>query len=171
MKLGKTLIIVGLIAAGILSLNFQAQAGNPPGDSPVIEGNEYWGVIILACSNFEVTLRVKRVVDCVVETDSLIERYPLAICPTTGDITANQVVGQWFGYDGVIFNEPGVPIVTKVKNLHKKVYADPGADGDPNSSDPAQLGEYAGDIYSADVQIRFCTNCAANECVDPSGCP
>ena len=96
MKLGKTLIIVGLIAAGILSLNFQAQAGNPPGDSPVIEGNEYWGVIILACSNFEVTLRVKRVVDCVVETDSLIERYPLAICPTTGDITANQVVGQWF---------------------------------------------------------------------------
>ena len=64
MKLGKILIVVGLIAVGILSINFQAQAGNPPGDDPIIEGNEYWGVIILACSNFEVSLRVKRVVDC-----------------------------------------------------------------------------------------------------------
>ena len=29
MKLGKILILVGLIAVGILSLNFQARAGNP----------------------------------------------------------------------------------------------------------------------------------------------
>jgi len=107
-------------------------------------------------------LRVKRVVDCVVETDSLIERYPAAICPTgddATDITANQIVGQWFGYDSVLFGVSGVPIVTKVKNLHKKFYQDPGDPAVPGSA----TGEYAGDIYSADVQIRFCTNCAAEE--------
>jgi hypothetical protein len=163
MKFGKILIVVGLIAVGILSLNFQAWAGNPPPESPTIQGNEYWGVVILACTNLEVSVRVKRVVDCVVETDSLIERYPVAICPAVGapDFTANAIVGQWFGYDGVFFGEPGVPIITKVKNIHKKVYSDPGAAGVPNSGS----GEYAGEIYSADVQIRFCTNCAAGEVV------
>ena len=159
MKLGKILIVAGLIAVGILSMNFQARAGNPPGDDPTIGGPEYWGVIILACSNFEVSLRVKRVIDCVVETDSLIERYPVAICPADGDFPPSAVVGQWFGYDGVFFGEPGVPIITKVKNVHKKVYSDPGDPGVPGSG----TGEYAGDIYSADVQIRFCTNCAAGE--------
>ncbi len=153
MKLGKILIVVGLIAVGILSINFQARAGNPPGDSPVIEGNEYWGVVIIACTNLEVSVRVKRVVDCVVETDSLIERYPLAFCcvPTGGggerDIIAGDLLNQWLGYDQVIFQEPGVPIITKVKNFHKKVYS-------------GGAGEYNGDIFSADVQIRFCTNCA-----------
>jgi hypothetical protein len=163
MKLGRILIVVGLIAAGILSINFPAWAGNPAPDGPVIGGPEYWGVIILACSNKEVSLRVKRVDDCVVEADSLIETYPVAFCPTgdAPDFTANAVVGQWFGYDGVFFGEPGVPIITKVKNVHKKEYSDPGASGVPNS----ELGEYAGDIYSADVQIRFCTNCAAGEVV------
>lgn len=161
MKLGKILIVVGLIAVGILSTNFQALAGNPAPDGPVIVGNEYWGVVILACTNQEVSVRVKRVVDCVVETDSLIERYPLAICPTDSDIVPNAMVGQWFGYDGVFFGEPGVPIITKVKNFHKKVYSDPGAGGVPGSA----TGEYAGDIYSADIQIRFCTNCAAEEVV------
>jgi len=150
MKLGKTLIVVGLIAAGLLSLNFQAWAGNPPEEGANIQGNEYWGVLILACTNNEVTVRVKRVVDCVVETDSLIEIYPLPICPTGDDavdITPDQMVGHWFGYDGVFFGESGVPIITKVKNLHKKVY---------------DFGGYTGDIYSADVQIRFCTNCASS---------
>ena len=146
MKLGKILIVVGLIAVGILSINFQARAGNPPTEGPTIQGNEYWGVIILACAFQEESLRVKRVVDCVVETDSLIEQYPLPICPAEGDITANQLVNHWFGYDGVFFGESGVPIITKVKNFHKKVY---------------NFGGYTGDIYSADVQIRFCTNCAA----------
>ena len=153
MKLGKIFILVGLIAVGTLSLNFQAWAGNPAPDNPTVGGPEYWGVIILACDSNEVYLRVKRVVDCQVETDEVIERYPLPFCsvPTgeasTRDIIASDLLGQWLGYDQVIFQEPGVPIITKVKNFHKKDYQ-----GGSN--------EYNGDIFSADVQIRFCTNCA-----------
>jgi hypothetical protein len=153
MKLGKILIVVGLIAAGILSLNFQAQAGNPATATSVIEGNEYWGVLIIACDSQEVSLRVKRVVNCLVEIDSVIERYPAPICPVApaADLTANALLDppQWIGYNGVIFNEPGVPIITKVKNFHKKDYE-------------GGTGKYDGDIYSADVQIRFCSNCAGN---------
>ena len=153
MKLGKIFIIVGLIAVGTLSLNFQVWAGNPPPDNPAIGDTEYWGVLIIACASQEVYLRAKRVVDCQVETDSLIERYPLAFCevPTGGggtrDIIASDLLNQWLGYDQVIFQEPGVPIITKVKNFHKKEYS-------------GGSGEYNGDIFSADVQIRFCTNCA-----------
>ena len=80
MKFGKIFIVVGLIAVGTLSLNFQARAGNPPPDDPAIGDTEYWGVVIIACANQEVSLRAKRVVDCVVETDSLIERYPFNFC-------------------------------------------------------------------------------------------
>jgi hypothetical protein len=153
MKFGKMLILVGLIAVCILSLNFQVLAGNPPPDGFTVSGPEYWGVVIIACANQEVSLRVKRVVDCQVETDSLIERYPLPICRVPDgqggerDIIAGDLIDQWLGYDQVIFQEPGVPIVTKVKNFHKKVYS-------------GGSGEYNGDIFSADVQIRFCTNCA-----------
>ncbi len=153
MKLGKMLIFLGLIAVGILSLNFQVLAGNPPEEPPVIEGAEYWGVIIIACQNQEAYLRIKRVVDCQVETDSLIERYPLPICAVPDgqggerEIIASDLLNQWSGYDQVIFQTPGVPIITKVKNFHKKVYN-------------GGAGEYNGDIFSADVQIRFCTNCA-----------
>ena len=153
MKLGKIFILVGLIAVGTLSLNLQAWAGNPAAEGATVGGPEYWGVVMLACESQEVYLRVKRVVDCQVETDEVIERYIYQFCrvPTgeesTRDIIASDLLGQWLGYDQVIFQEPGVPIITKVKNFHKKEY-----DGG--------TGEYDGDIFSADVQIRFCTNCA-----------
>jgi hypothetical protein len=92
------------------------------------------------------------VVDCQVEVDSAIEVYITPICPAAGtpDLTANSLLDppQWFGYNGVIFDEPGVPIITKVKNFHKKDYE-------------GGTGKYDGDIYSADVQIRFCANCVA----------
>ena len=153
MKLGKIFILVGLIAVGTLSLNFQALAGNPPVNPPVTGDTEYWGVIIIACASNEAYLRVKRVVDCQVETDSLIERYPLPICSISDgqggerEIIAGDLLNQWSGYDGVFFQQPGVPMITKVKNFHKKVYE--GGDS-----------EYNGDIFSADVQIRFCSTCA-----------
>ena len=158
MKLGKMLILVGLIAVGTLSLNFQSWAGNPPpeGQDPIIGGPEYWGVLIIACESQEVYLRVKRVVDCQVETDELIEKYALPFCDVpiegtdpveTRDLIASDLLDQWLGYDQVIFQELGVPIITKVKNFHQKQYS-----GGPS--------EYNGEIFSADVQIRFCTNCA-----------
>jgi hypothetical protein len=116
-------------------------------------------VVVIACANLEVSLRVKRVVDCIVETDQVIEQYPAAYCPTEPPYwTANQLIGQWFGYDGCLFGDesglngiPGVPIITKVKNFKRRAYLDSG--GGPG-------GEYTGDIYTADVQIRFCTNCS-----------
>ena len=165
MKLSKILLIAGIVATlALLAPGPQTQAGNPPGDSPEIGGPEYWGVLVIACSNLEVSLRVKRVVNCIVETDQVIERYPAAFCPAENEpgFTANQLIGQWFGYDGCLFRDaqgqngiPGVPIITKVKNLKRRHYVD----------NVPQGQEYTGDIYTADVQIRFCTNCAPHEAI------
>jgi hypothetical protein len=146
MKLGKILIAVGLIAVGILSLNLQARAGSPPTEGFAMGDDEYWGVLIINCVRDEVYLRVKRVVDCVVETDALIEsNVPQSDICDLIDIDAGIVLNQYMGYSGVIFNIQGVPIITKVKNLNKDNYS--------------ASGGYQGDIYSMDVQIRFCTNC------------
>ena len=157
MKLGKILIVVGLIAVGILSLNLQARAGSPAGENAVYGDDEYWGALIINCRDDEVYLRVKRVVDCVVETDSMIvlNAYePGGICTLIDDSGAGIILGQLLGYNQVIFEQQGVPTITKVKNVQKDNYNDPNSD--PNNP------PYQGDIYSMDVQIRLCTSCVAS---------
>lgn len=145
MKLGKRLLVLGLLASLVLAAPvFKTWATNPAPAGAVIVGPEYWGVVVINCNKNVVTLRVKRVVDCKVETQALIEDYQsFAICDN--EITEEIILNQW-GH-GKIFGEAGVPIVTKVKNFKKQTFTDPS---------PA---EYAGDLYSADVLIRFCTNC------------
>ena len=147
MKLGKRLLGLGLLASLVLAVPvFQSWATNPAPDDAVIVGPEYWGVVVINCKTHAVTLRVKRVVDCDIDTQALIEDYEsFAICDT--EITEETILHQW-GH-GQLFGETGVPIVTKVKNLKKETLTKPPAD-------------YAGDLYSADVLIRFCTNCMPN---------
>ena len=88
--------------------------------------------------------KAKRVVDCDVETQALIEdESPFNVCGT--GLTEASLFHQWI--HGVLFGHTeGKPIVTKVKNFQKNTYTGPPAD-------------YTGDVYSADVEIRFCTNC------------
>lgn len=148
MKLGKQLLVLGLLASLVLvAAVYQTWATNPPPEGAIIVGPEYWGVAVINCTTHVVTLRVKRVVDCKVETQALIEDYESA--PICNQLTEETILHQWV--HSQLFSEAGVPIVTKVKNLKKQTFTDP--------SPPA---EYVGDLYSADVQIRFCTNCMPN---------
>jgi len=144
MKLVKHFLVLGLLGSlALAGSDPSAWAGNPPPASPDIVGPEYWGVVVINCNTSVITLRAKRVVDCDVETQALIEdESPFNVCGT--GLTDASLFHQWI--HGVLFGETGVPIVTKVKNFQKNTYTGPPAD-------------YTGDVYSADVEIRFCTNC------------
>jgi hypothetical protein len=134
MKLVKVFVILGFVVSlALAGFGSFAQAGNPPPASPDIVGPEYWGVVVVNCSNNTATLRVKRVVDCNVETQGLTMTWPTSVCP----LTENSLMYNWF--DAVIFGQTGKPIITKVKNF--------------------KLDSNATDVYSADVQVQFCTNC------------
>jgi hypothetical protein len=136
MKLGRILLGLGLLASICLAVPcFQSLAGNPPPANPTIVGPEYWGVIVFNCSNNTGTLRVKRVVDCDVETQGVSMVFTSAVCD---GVTESSLMYQWF--DASIFGETGKPIITKVKNFKD----------DPISSP---------NVKSADVEIQFCTNC------------
>jgi hypothetical protein len=144
MKLVRLFFVLGMLTlVALMSAGPSAQAGNPPPGSPIIVGPEYWGVVVINCNSGTVTLRAKRVVDCDVETQALIEDEGVGICGT--GLIGSNLFHQWI--HGVLFEETGVPIVTKVKNFKEDIYTIPPAD-------------YAGKVYSADVEIRFCTNCA-----------
>jgi hypothetical protein len=134
MKFGKLTFFVCLLAYFVLlAFGLQAWAGNPPPESPVIEGPEYWGVVVIDCNKNTATLRVKRVVDCEIQTQALIEDYgAYPICAS--ELTSTDLLHQWV--HGILFEELGKPIITKVKNFKKD-----------------------GGVYSADVQIQFCINC------------
>lgn len=143
MKLVKLFCVLGLLGSlALVGFGPAAWGGNPPPASPNIVGPEYWGVVVINCNTATITLRAKRVVDCDVETQALIEDYGVPVCGT--GLTESSLMHQWI--HGVLFGEAGVPIVTKVKNFKKDTYTIPPAD-------------YAGDAYSADVEIMFCTNC------------
>ena len=99
----------------------------PGQDTPVIEGPEYWGVVVVNDPLDFATLRVKRVVDCQVETESkAINEFTLI--PSSPGSTVGMKL------DGItIFDDPRVPIITKEKNWK----------------------EDANGVFSMDVQIRF----------------
>ena len=132
MKLGRILMVFGFLASIALAVPCaQSLAGNPPPANAIIEGPEYWGVVVINCTNNTGTLRVKRVVDCDVETQAVSMVFGTAVCD---GVTESSLMYQWF--DASIFGETDKPIITKVKNFKEDT-----------------------DVKSADVQIQFCTNC------------
>lgn len=143
MKLRKKLLVLGILTSFVLFVPIhQTWATNPASDEAIIVGPEYWGVVVIQCTTRVVTLRVKRIEDCDVDTQAFTKKYTTSICDQ--EITEEIILHQWLNMK--LFNETGVPIVTKVKNLKKETLTGP-APG------------YVGDLYSADVQIRFCTTC------------
>ena len=135
----KVLFISGLIVTlALLGFGGQAWAGGPenPPTSGTIGGPELWGEMIIDCSAVNIaTLRVKRIVDCDVQTQAFIDTSYALGCPADETTPVYRKLGVTL-FD--INPDPNVmnPIITKVKNYKQ---------------------EPASTIYSFDVQIKFWT--------------
>ena len=117
MNFKKTHMIVALAAVFFaISLGSQAYAGggvDPPAWCTSIQGPELWGVVVLDCTKAVATLRVKRIVDCNVDTFSGVDDAFGADCPATATDPINWAFqGQSFFPD-----ISGSAIITKTKNF------------------------------------------------------
>ena len=122
--------VLMLTALAALVLSSAAIAGNP-GSEITIEGPEYWGVIVADCNTGMATLRVKKIDNCDVVTESkaFLDDTTL-LCPDS----AAAVLSNPALYNITLFGDQRTPVITKVKN-HK--------------NEDGTL------IYSMDVQIKF----------------
>jgi hypothetical protein len=133
MSYKKMLLIVGLAAIFLtMSLGSQAYAGggiDPPAWCTTIQGPELWGVVIMDNASGASTLRVKRIVDCNVETFASVDpTWPADFPDDAGDPI------HW-AFQGVSFfsDISGSAIITKVKNFQTD-----------------------GTVISFDAQFKFC---------------
>ena len=133
MSYKKMLLIVGLAAIFLaMSLGSQAYAGggiDPPAWCTTIQGPELWGVIIMDNASGVSALRVKRIVDCNVQTFASVDPSWQADFP---DDAGDPI--HW-AFQGVSFfsDIQGSAIITKVKNFQTD-----------------------GTIISFDAQFKFC---------------
>ena len=123
MNLKKCYLLAGLLAIfSILIPASQALAGagpEPPPDGVIFEGPEIWGVVVMYCGpgvgDDIVTVRFKRVVDCNVETEALVDSGWALDCPPD----AAGAVGQTLPEGTIVFGK-ATPYITKVKNFYKE---------------------------------------------------
>ena len=150
MAIRKTLSIIGLLAIFAILLpvapvwsGFEGGPTAEPSDWSKVVGPELWGVVVMQCGVTEIgTIRVKRINDCNVETDTLVDTTTVA---ALGCIN-NQSTYLYVRFPKATFFDgaPGVPpqpgdwIVTKVKNFS---YENPGGGSTQ--------------IISLDVQVKF----------------
>lgn len=134
MHLKKNLWIIGVVSLlAVFGLSTSAWSGyeSPPATGEIV-GPELWGVVVIDCSAENVVaLRVKRVVDCEVQTQAVVQSW--TGCP------ADETDPLYETFDVTLFDinpNPAVkkPIITKVKNFKS---------------------ESGGAVYSFDVQIKF----------------
>ena len=132
MFLGLAMLIIVLLAAAPQAL---AGGGPEPPANAIIGPTEVWGEVVLFCGPPDiVTVRVKRVVDCNVETQALVEPNWTFGCLDDPNAPLN-----WSLPAGVTFWDiPGTPFVNKVKNWKKMVQTN-------------------GAVYSFDAQFKFYT--------------
>ena len=118
MKLRKIVFVVGLMAIFAMltsgSLVWAGGGPEPPPPGASIHGPEIWGAVVFDCTRELVILRLKRVVNCVVETEAYVEPWSFG-CPA--DATAALGFGPDPGAGISFFGLPGTPYVTKVKNF------------------------------------------------------
>lgn len=146
MKVKNVFLAGGLIGMLLFVISAaQVSANDPPGEGPVTGDTEIWGEVVIDCggcgtfANYA-TLRVKRVVDCNIETKAVIWTSTLNVCPS-GGLTEDNVRG--LVYSTVDLSDMGItgkPMIMKVKNFKREA--------SPNDN-----------IYSFDAQIKGCTNC------------
>jgi hypothetical protein len=123
MNLRKTVVIIGLAAilAAVTPCS-QALAGGgvePPPEGAIFEGPEIWGVVVMFCGpgvgDDTATVRFKRVVECNVETEALVDLGWALECPP--DVAA--AAGQTLPEGTTVFGK-ATPYITKVKNFKKE---------------------------------------------------
>ena len=123
------------VLAGFVSYGWAGGPENPPTTGSII-GPELWGVMIVDCGARNlVILRVKRIVDCNVQTQTFIEDLGILGCP------ADETTPLWRQLGVTLFDinpNPAAmdPIITKLKNFTE---------------------ETGQNLYSFDVQIKFWT--------------
>ena len=123
MKIRKIFLLAGMLAALTLLIPAsQALAGGgaePPPEGAILEGPEIWGVVVMFClpglNNDTVTVRFKRVVDCNVETETLVDLGWALECP---DNEAS-AVGHTLPEGTTVFGK-ATPYISKVKNFYKE---------------------------------------------------
>jgi hypothetical protein len=134
MLLGLAMLIIVLLAAAPQAL---AGAGPEPPAGSIIGPTEVWGEVVLFCGPappYSATVRVKRVVDCNVETQALVDPNWAFGCSDDPNAPL-----KWALPTSVTFFDiTGTPFVSKVKNWKKIVQ--------PNGS-----------VYSFDAQFKFFT--------------
>ena len=151
MKLWKMLFIAGLaIMTVILGSGFQVYGVEPPPTEGTIQGPELWGVVILDCQSPEyLAIRVKRIVNCNVEVQTIVVPDSVG-CPNEQDTIPDdeEPLNRRFGsYKDQLFGITGTPIITKVKNFQRETYTYT-VDGNP----PSQA---FGKVVTFDAQIKF----------------
>ena len=132
--------IVTALALLLPAAHALAGGAEDPPTTGTIEGPELWGEMVLDCSNFNViTIRVKRIVDCNVQTQAIVIPWSLG-CPADENEPLYQKLSIVL-FDINQYTDPPAntqvdktPIITKVKNYKKE---------------PGQ------DVYSWDAQIKF----------------
>ena len=134
----KAFIITGLIALLVFCVcigSVWAGGNEDPPTTGQIVGPELWGVMVYDCGLNALVLRVKRVVDCNVQTQAFLNLAYSGGCPTDASSIAYRQLGISL-FD--INPNPAVmdPIITKVKNFKQ---------------------EGTSSLYSFDVQIKFWT--------------
>jgi hypothetical protein len=138
MNLKKMMCIFGCVAALTMvapASQVMAGGGPEPPTGSTVQGPEIWGEVTVYCSPSVAdvaTIRVKRVVDCNVEAQALIDpnwQFGCSDDPNSA-LKWSLPAGTQF------FNIPGTPFINKVKNYTKNVQGD-------------------GAIYSFDAQFMF----------------
>jgi len=127
---GLTLMLTALLPAAPL----WAGANEDPPTDCTIQGPELWGVWVIDCTKSLSTLRVKRVVDCNVQTEAI------TTAPWTLGCPADESAVMWRKLGVPLFGINPDPanldtIVTKVNNFNP---------------------QNGGQLVSMDVQIKFC---------------
>ena len=128
------LLTVLMVLVSLLGVAGPVWAGgneDPPTTGTIV-GPELWGVMIYHCNQSVLVLRVKRIVNCNVETQAMIDLEYNMGCPT------DETSVLWRKLGVTLFEINPVPaelnpIITRVKNFE----------------------DHGDGLYSFDVQIKF----------------
>jgi hypothetical protein len=123
MKIRKTIYFTAallILAAALVSGQALAGGGaEPPPEGAIIEGPEIWGVVVMFCGpsvgDDIATVRFKRVVDCNVETEALVDLGWALECPPDEAAATGQTLPE-----GTTVFGKATPFINKVKNFKKE---------------------------------------------------
>jgi len=123
MKLKNNYLFVCLLTIFALLISTpQVMAGagiEPPPEGAIFEGPEIWGVVVMECGpsvgDDTAAVRFKRVVDCNVETQAIVDAGWALECPPDAAGAAGHTLPE-----GTIVFGKATPYITKVKNFKKE---------------------------------------------------